>query len=115
MDARRSQVYNALFEYDGREHCRICPDRAISVEELISHAKSCKKQYLLIGDGAVMCYNKFNEAGVSVRIAPDNIRLQSAYGVARAAMKLPAVDAETVEPNYLRLSQAERERLENKK
>ena len=115
MDARRNQVYNALFEYSQGNLKRVCQDRAVSVDELINDAKNSTKQYLLIGDGAQMCYNKFSDAGVRARLAPENIRLQSAFGVARAASYMPAVDAADVEPNYLRLSQAERERLEKAK
>ena len=115
MDARRNQVYNALFEYSDGSFKRLCDDRAISVDELIDSAKNSIKPYLLIGDGALLCYNKFTDAGVDVRLAPENIRLQTAYGVARAAMKLRAIDGALVEPNYLRLSQAERERLEKEK
>ena len=34
MDARRNQVYNARFQAGGGSLTRLCPDRAISIEEL---------------------------------------------------------------------------------
>ena len=115
MDARRSQVYNAKFvSRDGRLE-RLCPDRAISVEQLIVEAKSDEKMYFLVGDGAAMCYNIMSEQGVSVRLAQDPIRLQSAWGVAMAAQGGEMIPPDDLIPNYLRLSPAERERLEREK
>ena len=115
MDARRSQVYNAKFFPKGGELERLCPDRAISLEQLISEAKFDEKPYFLVGDGAEMCYNIMKEQGADVRLAPDFIRLQSAWGVAMAARHCEAVSPDDLVPNYLRLSQAERERLEREK
>ncbi len=110
MDARRSEVYNALFEFDG-ELKRLSPDRAISLEALSEDAKKSKKKYFLVGDGANLCYNFFLEKNIPCVLAPENIRLQSAWGVAIAAKAGLFADPGAVEPNYLRLSQAERERL----
>lgn len=115
MDARRSQVYNAKFFPEKGELKRLCPDRAISVAELIEDAKTDGKTYFLVGDGAQMCYNIMSEQGVSVKLAPENLRLQSAWGVAMAARTEEAVSPDDLVPNYLRLSQAERERLEREK
>ena len=112
MDARRSQVYNALFEFRDGEPVRMAPDRAISLEELISEAKNSEKPYFLVGDGAEMCYNSMLDAGCGVLLAPPVLRYQTASGVARSALRIPPVSPNEVVPNYLRLSQAERERLE---
>ncbi|MBE6948661.1 MAG: tRNA (adenosine(37)-N6)-threonylcarbamoyltransferase complex dimerization subunit type 1 TsaB [Ruminococcaceae bacterium] len=112
MDARRGQVYNAKFEACEEGLKRLCDDRAISAEELINEAKNDEKIYFLVGDGADLCYNKFKEAGVPVKIAPEHLRLQSAWGVCKAAETGELVAPDTLTPNYLRLSQAERERLE---
>ena len=112
MDARRSQVYNAKFTSEKGQLKRLCPDRAVSVAELIEEAKVDGKTYFLVGDGAEMCYNIMSEQGVSVLLAPENLRLQSAWGVAMASIGAEAVSPDDLVPNYLRLSQAERERLE---
>jgi len=116
MDARRSQIYNAKFVLDGGRLKRICPDRAISVERLMAEAGTDEKPYFLVGDGAEMCYNIFLEQGTNVvRLAPEPIRLQSAWGVAMAARNAEAGSPGELIPNYLRLSQAERERLEQER
>jgi len=114
MDARRGQVYNALFS-GGEALARITPDRAISLEELTEEAKKSGKTYFLVGDGAEMCYNAIKEAGVDVRLAPEPLLFQSAYGVAAAAVHAEQTSPDELVPNYLRLSQAERERLEREK
>lgn len=111
MDARRNQVYNAMFDHDGVNLIRLTPDRAISLEDLAKDAKNYKKSFLLIGDGAQLCYNYFLEIGIPAVMAPENVRLQSAYGVAMASRGGSFEDPALLEPNYLRLSQAERERL----
>ncbi len=110
MDARRNQVYNALFEYKDGCGIRISPDRAISVEDLVTEAKLSGKPYMLLGDGAQLCYNAFLEHGIPVRLAAPLLRLQTAWGVACASINAPKVSPNALTPNYLRVSQAERER-----
>ncbi len=70
---------------------------------------------VLIGDGTEVTEKYFRTAGVPCTAAPDPIRLQSAYGVAMAAAKADHGTADDIHPVYLRLSQAERERLERMK
>ena len=111
MDARRNQVYNARFSFEGGKLTRLCDDRAISLEDLTNEAKNDGKPYFLLGDGAHLCYNYMKSAGLSPVLPPDNIRWQSAWGVCLAAQGKPFVSPDDVFPNYLRLSQAERERL----
>ena len=116
MDARRKQVYNALFLATGQGLERLCPDRAISLEELGEELKKYENSKIVVGDGAKLCYNTLTEQGLQLELAPENLRMQSAWGVARAAQEL-AVRGELVAgrdlvPVYHRLSQAERERLE---
>ena len=108
MDARRGEVYNALFELSGGVIMRLCNDRALPASVLASEAKTAKKPFLLIGDGAQLCYDIFRSEGVSPHLAPQTTRLQCAYGVALAALETPDSPAEDVVPNYLRVSQAER-------
>ena len=119
MDARRNQVYNALFlTKDGRLE-RLCPDRAIGLDELGEELKVLEKKKVVVGDGAQLCYNKLMERGIDLTLAPRHLRLQSAVGVARAAEELIAKDAlvsgGALAPVYHRLSQAERERMEREK
>ncbi|MDR3209229.1 MAG: tRNA (adenosine(37)-N6)-threonylcarbamoyltransferase complex dimerization subunit type 1 TsaB [Oscillospiraceae bacterium] len=112
MDARRSEVYNAKFVCGDGGPRRLCGDRALSLEALVSEAKNDDAPYLLFGDGAVMCYEYFTAQGVPARLAPEVLRWQTAYGVALAALGVPPVPPESLEPNYLRVSQAERLRAQ---
>ena len=111
MDARRGQVYNALFTVEGGRPLRLTEDRAISVSELQSELIARQEPWILLGDGAELCYNTMDRDEVTLFMAPEPLRLQSARGVGLAAMDKPAVPAGELMPAYLRLSQAERERL----
>lgn len=116
MDARRKQVYNALFLARGDSLERLCPDRAISLEELGEELKKYQKMKIIVGDGAILCYNTLRTEVPNLELAPVHLRMQSAWGVARAAEELvragALVSGAELAPVYHRLSQAERERLE---
>ncbi len=116
MDARRHQVYNALFRaHDGRLE-RLCPDRAISLEELAAERENCGAVQTVVGDGAELCAADAASRGQTLKLAPPHLRYQSAWGVARAALERArageTVSGSELAANYLRMSQAERERLE---
>ena len=111
MDARRSQVYNALFSSGPDGPVRLTEDRAVSLEELAADAAGRDRPFWFVGDGSALCAARFTEAGIPFIIAPEPLRLPSAWGVAAAARNGPFLDPAEAEPNYLRLSQAERERL----
>ena len=119
MDARRKQVYNALFQTDGERLTRLSPDRAISLEELGEELKKIKKRKIVVGDGAKLCYNTLREQDGQLELAPEPLRMQSAQGVARAALEQiragGLVKGGELAPVYHRLSQAERERLERER
>ena len=109
MDARRAQVYNALFTVENGKPVRLTEDRAIAVAELEPELISHKKSWVLLGDGAELCYNTMKER-VPLHLAPEQLRLQNAFGVGRAAMGREPQPVDSLLPVYLRLSQAERER-----
>ena len=112
MDARRSQVYNALFAVREGKPVRLTEDRAISIADLEKELAASGKPWILLGDGAELCYNTLSKESVTVHLAPEPLRIQSARGVGLAArMYEPRPGAELL-PVYLRLSQAERERQE---
>ena len=119
MDARRSQVYNALFYVNCGKLTRICPDRAISLQDLGEDVKNLQEPIFLVGDGSVLCYNSLLEEVPNLVLAPEHRQHQRATGVALAAAEKIAAgevgDGNTLTPNYLRLSQAEREKLERMK
>ena len=116
MDARRSQVYNALFYVNKGELRRITDDRAIALRELEEDLKSLEEPVFLVGDGSNLTYSTLREH-VPTLVLPEEHRMhQRAVGVALAAQRLrddpEAGDGNALTPNYLRLSQAERERME---
>lgn len=121
MDARRSQVYTALFSMENGVFSRLTDDMAISVEELGNLLKKYEKSKILVGDGACLCYNQLSEHVHGLCLMPEHLRMQRASGVALLAWdQVQAGESPSggeLVPNYLRLSQAERERLhkENEK
>ena len=115
MDARRSQVYNALFYVNRGVVERITPDRAIALADLKNELKNCKESVFLVGDGSNLCYNSLLEEVNTLVLPPEHKLHQRAVGVGLAALAMiqsgETTEAATLAPNYLRLSQAEREKL----
>lgn len=119
MDARRNQVYNAMFRIRFGEVERLCDDRAIAISDLKSEIaeKYSGERVILVGDGSTITLREVMDLSMSVEIAPEPIRFQRASSVAAAAQahiaagEKPLKSAELL-PSYLRLSQAERERKE---
>lgn len=111
MDARCGQVYNALFRAEDGKIARLTEDRALSVEELSAECAQYGERLVLLGDGAVLCHEAFQDWGA--RLAPAEIRFQRASSVALTAEKMAgeglSVTAAALAPAYLRLPQAERE------
>ena len=118
MDARRNQVYNALFRAEGGSITRIREDRAISLEELGEELREISGTIYLVGDGSELTHRTLKGTVPNLALPPEHRRHQRASGVALAAVKQieggGPCDAASLTPNYLRLSQAERERLEKK-
>lgn len=116
MDARRKQVYNARFRAEKGVLTRLTEDRAIGVDALIDELRAAGSRPILVGDGTALCAGAFAAAGLDFTAAPPHLAYQSAWGVAREAMVLAGrgglVSAAALTPEYHRLSQAERERLE---
>ena len=114
MDARRAQVYNALFASDGKTLTRMTPDRAISLQDLENELGNLKKTIFLVGDGSKLCYNSLGNR-LPLVMPPAHLLMQRASWVALCARDMAqrgeTEPPEALTPNYLRLSQAERERL----
>ena len=97
---------------------RITPDEAITIDELGDKLKDVKKTIVLIGDGTKVAFNKLKDVLPNITVATASVVYQSAADVCVLAAEKVSVDdfkltmAHDVLPNYLRLSQAERERLE---
>jgi len=121
MDARRSQVYNALFLAEGGKLTRVSEDRAIALADLKTDLEHLDGPIYLVGDGANLCYNTLGKEVSGLILPPEHRIHQRAVGVAVLAQRMAdaglAPSGGELTPNYLRLSQAEREKLEreNKK
>lgn len=113
MDARRSQFYNALFSAKGGKLERITPDRAISAEDLETELLDHHDKIYLAGDGAELAARLFTK--VNTEPAPPALRFPRASSVCIASQEYEAVTAAELMPVYLRLPQAERERLERER
>ena len=117
MNARRSQVYTALFRSDGRTLERLMPDSAISIAELDGRLFEYGEEIMLCGDGYAITKGGLEKTPVGE--TPERLIHQSAYSVAAAAylayQKGLAVSDGELKVNYLRPSQAERELMNKNK
>jgi tRNA threonylcarbamoyladenosine biosynthesis protein TsaB len=116
MDARRSQVYNALFTAENGNLTRRAEDRAIALSDLAEELKVCPQPIFLVGDGSELTYRTLKDTVPGLVLPMESRMHQRAVGVGLAALRAIATgetgDAESLQPNYLRLSQAEREKME---
>lgn len=111
MDARCNQVYNALFEIKEDKVNRITEDRALFIDELLSELseKYSDRKIILAGDGAELVFGKTESK--NILLSPPTLRYQSGTGVCFASEECEDIEAAALMPSYLRLPQAERERL----
>ena len=119
MDARRSQVYNAIFLADSGKLTRISEDRAIALADLKEELEHIDGPIYLVGDGAALAHKNLSPDIPALILPPEHRMHQRASGVALAACDAicrgEKGDGAALQPNYLRMSQAERERLEKMK
>jgi tRNA threonylcarbamoyladenosine biosynthesis protein TsaB len=112
MDARRNQIYNALFEAKDGLLTRLTEDRAIALADLFEEIKNDPRPKTIVGDGARLCCDFLQNAGISCRMAPAHLVMQNAMSVALEAEVLAAegmlTNAQDLQPVYLRPAQAER-------
>ena len=116
MDARRQQIYHALFRVDGDKIERLCDDIAIAIDDIVNELPDEDdeniEEIIIAGDGAELVYTTADNS--YVKLAPPHLRFQRASSVALAAVEKynrgEVVSCASLTPHYLRLSQAERER-----
>lgn len=108
MDARRSQFYNALFRSENGVITRLCDDRAISAEDLSAELARLPENIILAGDGAELAHKLTEE---KYTLSPPQLRYPRGSGVCYAAINAPCISPDALMPRYLRIPQAERERL----
>ena len=119
MDARRSQLYNAVFEYSGGVLTRLCEDRLISAAELEKELAGSEIPVYFFGDGYAIA-SKLNIPEKAT--TPQILILQNGASVAASALaKYESSEAKegftdlALSPKYLRASQAEREEERKRK
>jgi tRNA threonylcarbamoyl adenosine modification protein YeaZ len=117
MDARRNQVYTGIDRFEG-ENLRILKQQTpMAVEELAQELNALGNEVIFLGDG-VPVYQELLKTVMKVpyRFAPAHLNRQRAAAVAALAVQyVKEGRIETAaehQPDYLRLSQAERERAE---
>ena len=116
MDARRNQVYNALFYVNQGKLERLREDRAIALADLKTELEQLNAPIYLVGDGSRLTHKTLSAEIPNLILPPEHRIHQRAVGVAILADAKAAAgesgDGAALSPNYLRLSQAERERAE---
>ncbi|MGN0405573.1 MAG: tRNA (adenosine(37)-N6)-threonylcarbamoyltransferase complex dimerization subunit type 1 TsaB [Bariatricus sp.] len=121
MDARRNQVYTGIYEFEDEKLNIIEPQMAVGIEELAEMLQKfpSDRGIVFLGDGVPVHRERLqNELLVNCRIsfAPAHMNQQRAAALGTLAMdyyrKGKVETAAEHKPDYLRLSQAERERAE---
>ncbi len=117
MDARRQQVYCAIYECknDG-SYAKITDYLNLGIDELIDHAISLEKEAIFLGDGVNPNKDKIVKANFI--IAAEHLNLQTAKSVFQCTKKMlldpkSIFSYETFLPYYLRKPQAEIEASSN--
>lgn len=117
MDARRNQVYTALYQWEENTLNRLTEHMAVDIEEYVTKLGERKEKIIFLGDGVGVYENMIREKlQDKVVFAPSFCNLQHASVLADVATKLyeagKAEDPSLFVPMYLRKSQAEREKEE---
>lgn len=117
MDARRNQVYTGIYRYN-KEGFQIVEDQmAVMIDEIIEKVNALGEPVTYLGDGVEAFAEIIKEkTTVPFSFAPIHCSKQRAGALAVRAVELFAEgkvqSADEHEPEYLRLSQAERELAE---
>ena len=116
MDARREQAYTGLYAFTPEGMEAVVPQCAVGIQEIISRINGIGRPVVFLGDGVpVFCNYIEGCCNVPFSYAPAHLNKQRAAAIASLALVyLKEGKTETAaghRPDYLRLSQAERERL----
>lgn len=122
MDARRNQVYTGIYEFHEGKLSVIEPQMAVGIEEIARKLCALERKVIFLGDGVPVFREALTErlmAGREISFAPAHLNKQRAGAVAALAVSYVregrTESAAAHRPDYLRLSQAERERAEREK
>lgn len=120
LDARRQQVYTGLYTFESGRLVTQLPQCAVDIHEIIEEVNKAQKTVIFLGDG-VPVFADIIEASVTVPFlyAPATCNRQRAASVAALGAVLYengiVEHAKDHKPDYLRLSQAERELQEKER
>ncbi len=120
MDARRNQTYTGLYRFDGNEMGVVREQCAVGIDEIVEDINAHGEAVVFLGDG-VPVFRAYLEEHLNVphSFAPAHLNKQRAGAVAALGLRYMAEGrvetADAHKPEYLRLSQAERERNEQQK
>lgn len=114
MDARRNQVYTGLYRYNKEGFVIVEDQMAVMIDEIIEKVNAIGEPVTYLGDGVEVFSDILKEkTTVPFSFAPLHASKQRAGALAARAVELYKAgvmqSAAEHEPDYLRLSQAERE------
>lgn len=117
MDARRNQTYTGIYTFADGEMQVLEPQCAVDISKIIDKINEQRRAVVFLGDGVPVFRDYIAEhVQVPYSFAPPHLNKQRAGAVAALAFRYlkegKTVSAEEHRPDYLRLSQAERERKE---
>lgn len=120
MDARRNQVYTGLYSFEKEDLQIVEPQMAVGIDELAEKLNARGEAVTFLGDGVPVQREYIKEhLTVPYRFAPAHMNRQRAASVGMLGVKYyKAGKIETAmehQPDYLRVSQAERERAEKER
>lgn len=120
MDARRNQVYTGIYLCKEEELTEVLAPCAISIEELAHILNDQNKEVVFVGDGIPVHQQYLDEHLSNPHFfAKNHLNRQRASSLGTLAKMMhengQTMDADSFAPQYMRLSQAERERLANDK
>lgn len=120
MDARRNQTYTGLYEFEGKAMHTLLEQCAVGIDEIVAKINETERAVVFLGDGVPVFADYIKEnCKVPYTYALAHNNRQRAASVATLGMvyyaKGKTETAAEHTPDYLRLSQAERERMEREK
>ena len=98
IDAKRGEVYAALFESDAERW----PPAALGIDALLARLREAELKPLAAGDGSLRFRDELEAAGVAVAPADSPLHVVSAGHLCRRALETPDSAPEQVVPDYLR-------------
>ena len=119
LDARRNQVYSGIFKSDGRKIKRLTPDRAVELSVLLEELKGYDENVIFSGDGVpVFKEEVVRTIGDKAYFVPNPYVYNLASNVAQIGIEKfengEITEGGLLVPEYVRLSQAEQEKLKQK-